>query len=57
VEAAKKAISEARGRAKEMRKLNPLIGRFQHQEAQRLEKFLATLIPELEQASREDKEM
>jgi len=29
-----------------------LIGRYQYQEVERLEKFLATLIPELEQASR-----
>ena len=57
VQAAKKAISEARDRAKEMRKLNPLIGRFQRQEAERLERLLTTLIPELERASKDHKEI
>ena len=49
---AERAIYEMQDRAKEMRKLNPLFGRFGHRDAKRLEKLLTTLIPELEQASR-----
>jgi hypothetical protein len=57
VRAAERAIYEARDRAKTLKKAHPLIGRYQYQEVERLEKFLATLIPELEQASRKNKEM
>lgn len=52
LQAANQAIYDARDRAKALKKINPLIGRFQHKEAERLEKLLTSLIPELEQASR-----
>ena len=48
IEAAKKAIKEARERGKSLTKTNPLIGKFQREEAERLEKFLVVLIPELD---------
>ena len=52
IQVAKKAIKEARDRAKSLMKVNPLIGKFQRQEAERLEKFLVVLIPELDQGKR-----
>ncbi len=41
-------------RAKEMRKVNPLLGRFGHRDAKRLERLLTILIPELEEAKSQE---
>jgi len=49
IQVAKKAIKEARNRAKSLMKVDSLIGEFQRDEAERLEKFLIILIPEIEQ--------